>query len=164
VLFVGRTRGVPRVIVKDVIDAGGEPDVYGDDGWEQFIEPRFVKGTGIHNDDVPQAYGAAAVVLNDHWADMAKHGFFSNRLFDATATGARVISDSVPGLAELFGPQVQAYTSVERLRELLDPHSPHWPEEDELARLAGHVTQHHSFDARARVLLDDAIDAIRERP
>ncbi len=164
VLFVGRTRGVPRVIVKDVIDAGGEPEVYGDDGWEQFIEPRFVKGTGIHNDAVPQAYGSAAVVLNDHWADMAKNGFFSNRLFDAAATGARVISDRVPGLADLFGPQVQAYNSVERLRELLDPNSPHWPEEDELARLAHRVTQHHSFDARARVLLDDALDAIRERP
>ncbi|GAA2076124.1 hypothetical protein GCM10009821_14150 [Aeromicrobium halocynthiae] len=163
VLFVGRTRGVPRVIVKDVIEAGGEPEVYGDDGWEQFIEPRFVKGTGIHNDDVPQAYGSAAVVLNDHWADMAKHGFFSNRLFDAAATGARVISDRVPGLADLFGPQVQAYNSVQRLRELLDPSSPHWPEEDELARLAHRVTQEHSFDARARVLLDDALHAIRER-
>lgn len=163
VLFVGRTRNVPRVIVRDVIAAGGEPDVYGDDGWEQFIDPRFVKGSGIHNDDVPAAYGAAAIVLNDHWADMAEHGFFSNRLFDAAATGARIVSDHVPGIEDLFGAQVQGYDSLDRLAELLTPGSRHWPDHDELQRSAHAVTTHHSFDARARVLLDDALEVLRER-
>lgn len=163
VLFVGRTRGVPRVIVRDVIAAGGEPEVYGDDGWEQFIEPRFVKGAGIGNEDVPAAYGAAAIVLNDHWKDMADNGFFSNRLFDAAATGARIISDPVQGMEQLFGGQVQCYEDLERLRQLLDPRSPHWPDPAELHTLAGRVTAEHSFDARARVLLDEALTVRRER-
>lgn len=163
VLFVGRIRGAPRKIVTDVITAGGEPIVYGDDGWEQFIDPRFVRTSGIPYDQVPDAYGSAAIVLNDHWSDMAQYGFFSNRLFDAAATGARIISDQVPGIAEVFGPQVQTYSTRDELATLLDPNSPRWPRDAELRRLAHRVSTDHSFDARARVLADGALDAIRER-
>jgi GT2 family glycosyltransferase len=156
-LFVGRTRGVARAIVADTIAAGGEPEVYGDDGWEQFINPRYVRGSGIPNDEVPQAYADAAIVLNDHWRDMAEFGFFSNRLFDAAATGARVISDPVLGMEGIFGRQVRAYRGVDELSRLLDPSSPEWPEEAELIRLAESVARDHSFDARARTLLDDVL-------
>ncbi|WOF24182.1 glycosyltransferase [Microbacterium betulae] len=163
VLFVGRTRGVARPIVLDTIAAGATPEVYGDDGWEQFIDPRFVKGAGIHNDDVPAAYGSAAFVLNDHWSDMAENGFFSNRLFDAAATGTRIVSDVVPGMEDVFGPQVQMYRTVADLRRLLDPESDAWPTADELAALAERAVAEHSFDARARTLLDDALAARKER-
>ena len=33
------------------------------------------------------------MVLNDHWEDMRAEGFLSNRLFDAVASGARVVTD-----------------------------------------------------------------------
>ncbi|GAA4769303.1 hypothetical protein GCM10023351_11280 [Microbacterium gilvum] len=163
VLFVGRTRGVARPIVLDTIAAGFEPEVYGDDGWEQFIDPRFVKGAGIHNDDVPAVYGAAQVVLNDHWSDMAENGFFSNRLFDAAASGARIVSDVVPGMAEVFGAQVQEYRGPADLRRLLDPASDAWPSTEELGALAARAAAEHSFDARARTLLDDALAVRKER-
>ena len=162
VLFVGRTRGVSRPIVSDAIDAGAQLAVFGDDGWDRFIEPRYLKGTGIDNDDLPGAYAGATFVLNDHWRDMAEFGFFSNRLFDAAATGARVISDPVPGMTELFEGQVQSYESVDELRALLDPASDRWPDDSERDRLARSVASEHSFDARARRLLNDAL-AMRGR-
>ena len=42
-------------------------------------------------------YASASIVLNDHWPDMATQGFVSNRIFDALAAGALVISDPVEG-------------------------------------------------------------------
>ncbi|MFE7846058.1 glycosyltransferase [Microbacterium sp. NPDC057407] len=162
-IFVGRTRGVARPIVTDVIAAGGRPEVYGDDGWEQFIDPAFLAGSGMDNDDVPTAYANAGIVLNDHWRDMAEFGFFSNRLFDAAAVGARVVSDQVPGMAEVFGRQVQSYASLDELRLLLDPHSEAWPREDALTESAHRVVAEHSFDRRARTLLDDALAIRKER-
>ncbi|MDY0909007.1 glycosyltransferase family protein [Microbacterium sp. CFBP9034] len=158
VLFVGRTRGVSRPIVTDAIAAGADPEVYGDDGWEQFIHPRYVKGAGISNEELPAAYAGARIVLNDHWRDMAEFGFYSNRLFDAAATGARVVSDHVDGIDELFGGQVRTYTEPSELARLLDAESPDWPEQTELEALARKVGVEHSFDARARVLLDDALE------
>lgn len=162
-IFVGRTRGVARPIVSDVIAAGGRPQVYGDDGWEQFIDPSYLAGSGIDNEDVPAAYADAAIVLNDHWRDMAEFGFFSNRLFDAAAVGARIVSDDVPGMAEVFGRQVQSYASLDELTALLDPASDVWPSESELTVSAERIVAEHSFDRRARTLLDDALAIRKER-
>jgi spore maturation protein CgeB len=162
-IFVGRTRGVARPIVSDVIAAGGRPQVYGDDGWEQFIDPTYLAGSGIDNEDVPAAYANAAIVLNDHWRDMAEFGFFSNRLFDAAAVGARIVSDDVPGMAEVFGRQVRSYASLDELTTLLDPASDAWPSESELTASAERIVAEHSFDRRARTLLDDALAIRKER-
>lgn len=162
-LFVGRTRGVSRPIVTDVIAAGGDPHVYGDDGWEQFIDPRFVRGSGIPNEAVPEAYASAGIVLNDHWRDMADFGFYSNRLFDAAATGARIISDPVDGLDDIFGAQVRTYSDLDELRTLLDPDAPVWPSDRELRESAGRIAQNHSFDVRAATLLDEALRIRAER-
>ena len=46
---------------------------------------------------------------------MRADGFVSNRLFDAVASGARVVTDPVDGLAELFGPSVQGYETPDDL-------------------------------------------------
>lgn len=162
-LFVGRTRGVARQIVLDAIAAGADLRVHGDDGWENFIDPRFVSSSGIPNALVPAAYAGADVVLNDHWREMAEAGFLSNRLFDAAATGARIVSDPVPGMAEVFGAQVQTYGDIDELRGLLSPETESWPTPQELLTSARRIVQDHSFEARARVLLDTALVARKER-
>lgn len=162
VTFVGRTRGVPRQIVADAIAAGARPRIFGDDGWEQFVDPSLVVAKVLHNDDVPAEYASARIVLNDHWRDMAAFGFLSNRLFDAAAAGARIVSDDAAGLQAVFGGQVQTYSSIAELRDLLDAESPRWPSDDEIKASAHDVRRKHSFDARARVLLSDVI-AIRDR-
>jgi spore maturation protein CgeB len=51
---------------------------------------------------------------------MREHGYISNRIYDALACGALVLSDDVPGMAERFGDAVATYGSAEQLRELID--------------------------------------------
>ncbi|MCW2840520.1 MAG: hypothetical protein JWR55_2003, partial [Aeromicrobium sp.] len=157
-LFVGRTRKVLRTVVRDAVAAEADLAVFGD-GWEEFIGPSFVRADHLDNALVPAAYRGARIVLNDHWADMAQLGFYSNRLFDAVASGARVVSDPVEGLDELFGPSVRTYRTVDELRALLDPASDLWADDATIAANARRIAREHSFAARARTLLGDVLDA-----
>ena len=158
VLFVGRTRGVYRPIVHDAIDVGADLSIYGD-GWGSFIDTSYVKAEHLPNAELPAAYRGARIVLNDHWADMARLGFLSNRLFDAAAAGARVVSDPVTGLHEIFGPSVHAYHSRDELKALLHPDSDAWADDEAILASAHRIAAEHSFAARARTLLADVLDA-----
>jgi spore maturation protein CgeB len=91
-------------------------------------------------------------VLNDHWADMARNGFVSNRLFDAAASGALVVSDRVPGVEDLFAGAVRTYDSVEELRDLVRA-GDRLPVAERAARGA-RIGTTHAFLRRAEVLLD----------
>jgi hypothetical protein len=157
-LFVGRTRQVLRPVVRDAVAAGADLTIFGD-GWEQFVDPSLVRAEHLDNALVPAAYRGARIVLNDHWADMARLGFYSNRLFDAVASGARVVSDPVAGIEDVLGPSVRTYRTVDELRALLDPGSTAWADDETIAANAVRVAQDHSFAARARVLLADVLDA-----
>ncbi|QIG42338.1 glycosyltransferase [Nocardioides anomalus] len=149
VLFVGNRRGAARPALDGALAAGVEVTVYGS-GWR----PMPVAGTQVPNADLGALYAAAGVVLNDHWSDMRREGFLSNRLFDAAACAARVLSDDVPGIAEVFGTQVRTFTDPSEIGPLLAEAPQGWPAYDERLRLAERVAQEHSFDARAAELLD----------
>lgn len=156
-LFVGSTRGAVRPIVRDAVEAAIDLRIFGR-GWDESVEATHVLGTYLDNADLPAAYRGSDVVLNDHWADMAEHSLFSNRLFDAVAAGARVVSDPVPGLAEIFGSSVQTYASLDELRSLTSPDSDRWPSADEMAAQAAKIASEHSFVQRATVMLADVLD------
>jgi len=160
-LFVVNSRNVFRPIVKDALSAGIDISVYGG-GWEQFIDRKYIKRKLLANNDLPKAYGSAAVVFNDHWEGMRKMGFLSNRLFDATATGARVVSDSAEGIAEVFDGSVYQYKTVEDLRALNDLDSVFMSREARLA-VAEKVRRDHSFFARAKQLHSDVEKIIEEK-
>lgn len=155
-LFVGSTRGTFRPIVKDAFAVGGGVAVYGV-GWETFLAPNQIRADHLPNADLPAAYAAAGVVLNDHWPQMAADGFLSNRLFDAVATGARVVSDPARGLESVFGTSVRTYEGTEELRSLLtgERDGVFGDREMRLAA-AAQVAQLHSFDERAKVLIERA--------
>ena len=162
-LFVGRSRNVLRPIVRDSLDAGVDLAVYGD-GWEQFGLGDRVVAQYLPPDEVGRAYASADVVLNDHWADMAREGFLSNRLFDAVASGARVVSDDVAGLDEIFEGCVQVYRSVDELGLLCSPAGrDRFPDDEARRRTAERIALEHSFDQRARQLLDTALALRAER-
>ena len=157
-LFVGRTRKVVRPVVRDAIEVGADLSIFGN-GWEEFIDPVHVVADHLDNARVPAAYRGARIVLNDHWADMARLGFYSNRLFDAVASGARVVSDPVDGLEDVLGPSVRTYRTLDELRALLAPDAAGWPDDGTLAANAARVAAEHSFEARVRVLMADVLDA-----
>jgi len=142
------------------VAAGVDLDLYGT-GWEATAAAAHVVSRKVANTELGRLYSEAGVVLNDHWQDMRRLGFVSNRLFDAVACGARVLSDSVPGAEDLFGDSVQFCANPadaeQLLRELFDSN---WPSLSERLTTADRVRTEHSFDQRARVLLDRAIAAL----
>ncbi len=119
VTFVGKTRDVLRPVVRDALEVGIRPAIYGG-GWRALVDPRLVVADHVDNEDLPVVYSSAGVVLNDHWRTMQTWGFVSNRLFDVLACGIPVISDPVMGLSTLFDGCVLEYDAPAQLRRLVD--------------------------------------------
>jgi len=151
VLFVGNTRGEFRPIVRDAVAVGAEPMVYGS-GWQGLIPDHLWAGEFLPHAQLPLAYASARVVLNDHWRDMAEQGFLSNRLFDAVAAGAAVVSDGATGLADVFGSSVRIYRDADDLGRILGPDGV-LPTTTERRDAAARIARDHSFRDRAEVLL-----------
>lgn len=163
VLFVGNSRNVHRPAVRGAIEAGMEPSVYGT-RWDSLIDPRYVKGSVIPNATVADLYRKAGVVLNDHWPDMRRAGMLSNRVFDALACAAPVVSDEIAdmptGFADLvisFGPDRTVGRAIEMaLREGPERRAARWA-------FAETVRRDHSFDSRAAVILQCARTLLAKR-
>ena len=152
VLFIGNTRNEFRKIIKDALVANVNPTVYGRN-WDRFISSELIGGNFIENDEIAAKYRSAGIVLNDHWPDMASEGFYSNRLFDAVASGARVISDQVEGVGEIFQGGVKTYTSPADLANLCSQENRRiWGSQKEIVDRAHQIGEMHSFDQRAKVL------------
>lgn len=156
-LFVGNSRGIPRPTVMESIRAGLPLELYGGD-WERFVPEDAITGERVDNAELGQLYSSAAVVLNDHWADMQREGFISNRLFDVVAAGGRAFSDDVPGIDRIFDGAVQTYDTVSEIVPFLESDlDERFPDADALAEISRRIREEHSFAARARILLDHAI-------
>ena len=56
-----------------------------------------MKGEGVPSTELARYYGAADIVLNDHWDDMLAEGFISNRIYDALASGGSSSPTISPG-------------------------------------------------------------------
>ena len=154
-LFVGNSRFVRRRIVDDVVAAGHDIAIYGADWRPDLVDARFVKGENIPNAELNRYYSSAAIVLNDHWADMVAEGFISNRLYDAFACGAFLISDYLPEFDAEFDGAVVSYTDPAELGPLIDRYLAD-PEARRTHADRGRaaVLARHTFDQRAVVLRD----------
>ncbi len=157
VLFVGNSRGVYRPVVRTLLEAGVDVGVYGG-RWTEFLGAGVVRAEHVPNEQVPALYRGAGIVLNDHWEQMRAQGFVSNRLFDATACAARVVSDEVAGVEELFGGLARTFRTDAELLELVRAGAAAFPPEQRRVELAGEVARRHSFAARAARLLEAAVE------
>jgi spore maturation protein CgeB len=118
-LFVGNSRGVYRKIIKDLLPTEEDLAVYGA-GWEGLIDKKYIKGEHIPNNELRKVYSSCKVLLCDHWDDMRDKGFLSNRLFDASACGAFIISDKVRGAEEVFEGILVTYEDSEDLKTIIN--------------------------------------------
>jgi GT2 family glycosyltransferase/spore maturation protein CgeB len=163
VLFVGNSRGQRRDVVDWAIEARLPLTIYGS-AWDAFVPKSYVKADFFPNERLPELYGAADVVLNDHWPDMRDYGFLSNRVLDALACGAFVVSDRNPAL-DAFGEAVPTFGSAAELREIVERYL---NEPEERGRLAKRGTElvrtHHSFDARAAEFAEIVRPMLEGRP
>ncbi len=156
VLFVGNSRRTLRPVVRDALAAGVPLAVYGD-LWAGLVPDEILAARAIPNDQLSATYASAGVVLNDHWHDMRAHGFVSNRLFDAVASGARVVTDDIAGARDLFGDSVQVYRDPQDLARLVGDHTV-FGDESSRRVTADRVRREHSFAVRAEQLLREALE------
>ncbi|MDN4161017.1 glycosyltransferase family protein [Nocardioides abyssi] len=163
-LFVGNSRGELRASVAAAQRTSLDLTVIGQ-GWPDDVP---VLADHVANEELPALYASAGIVLNDHWADMRAEGFVSNRVLDVLATGGRLLSDDVAGLADVLGDAagaVRVWRTDEEFRALTtgDPDE-HWPDAAARRRTAERVVAEHSFDARAATLLARALALVDSRP
>ncbi|NEP73002.1 MAG: tetratricopeptide repeat protein [Okeania sp. SIO2G4] len=153
ILFVGNSRKVYRQIVKDAVKSGLKVDVYGTN-WGNLLPDGYLKGEYIPNEILRRYYSKCGVLLNDHWDTMLEKGFISNRLFDAAACGATIISDKIAGLEKVFGDKIYTYNSQEYLSKVIEnclqQKSQNGGGKLELAK---YIRENHSFEKRVGEML-----------
>jgi len=153
-LFVGSSRKVRRPITEALAGTTHDLAVYGRNWTPDLLDPRHLRGEWVSNDNLRRHYSSAAIVLSDSWSDMRDEGFIANRVYDALASGAFVISEAVPGLDEEFDGAVVAFHDREGLRDLIEFYLDH-PEER--ARLAEDgrrsIIARHTFGHRVDAIL-----------
>lgn len=100
-------------------DSGVNATVYGR-GWGRYRICKLVEASHFPNDQLPELYGRAKLVLNDHWHDMRAFGLVSNRILDCLACGVPVLTDSFPELRDVFGDALLYAHNVESFRDQVD--------------------------------------------
>jgi GT2 family glycosyltransferase/spore maturation protein CgeB len=161
-VYVANSRNVLRPIARDLLPTERDLAIWGT-RWEGLIDTSQLVAEYLPNDQLHRVYSSAGIVLNDHWDDMREHGYISNRIYDALACGAVVLSDDVPGLAERFGDAVAVYRSAGDLHELIerllaDPAERH--RRGELGRSI--VLAEHTFAHRVDELLAFVQERVQE--
>jgi GT2 family glycosyltransferase/spore maturation protein CgeB len=163
-LFVGNSRRQSRKIVSDCIEAGLPLSVYGRD-WEGLIRNQHWKGDHIPNEDLHAYYGTAHVTLNDHWPDMAREGFVSNRLFDIGLAGGVVISDKFAG-SEIFGDLIMCCEDPQSLKAMYATLGEGLKRTELSQRFRRFVLEGHTFQHRAREIsaaIESLVSSRQER-
>ncbi len=155
-LFVGNSRGVYRYAVRSALAVGVDLTLHGSD-WTEFVDREQIASGGVANEEVGALYASAGVVLNDHHLDMRRDSFASNRLFDAAACGARILSDRIDGLEEAFSGLVVPFDNEHDLARLVRRPYDAFPDNATRRVIAQRIISEHSFDRRAQTLIDDAV-------
>jgi GT2 family glycosyltransferase/spore maturation protein CgeB len=148
-VFVGNSRGVLRDCVRWCIEQKLGVDIYGT-GWEPFIKDGRLMGHLIPNQVLAGVYASSRVVLCDHWPDMKRLGYISNRVFDVLCAGGVLAVDDVRGLDDLIPGGYHVYSDAADLRRIVEAD----PEVDleSRKRVSMEIEKQHSFEARARTI------------
>ena len=109
--------------------------IYGK-GWPKGI----VEKEYIDNRYLRKYYSSAKIVLNDTKQNMKDFGFISNRIFDATACGAFVISDYNPAIEKIYGESIPMWKNEEEFIDLIKFYLENPKERDDKAREAQKIT------------------------
>lgn len=154
-LFIGNSRNARRPILDALAGTDHDLAVYGGSWSPELLDPKYLRGTWIPNDELHRYYSSAEIVLNDHWADMRAEGFISNRVYDVLASGGFVVSDRVPGMDERFDGGVATFDTGDELIAVVDHFLAHPTEREErAARGRAAVLARHTFDHRAASIIE----------
>jgi glycosyltransferase involved in cell wall biosynthesis/GT2 family glycosyltransferase len=163
ILFVGNSRGIMRKSIHFSLQKNIPVAVYGSK-WESFLPQDMIKGIYVKNEELRKYYSGCKILLNDHWDDMVECGFISNRLFDALACGAIVLSDRVNGIEKTFENGVFYYRDANEFEEQIRWIRENYEEAKQLAlKNSEGILKKHTFDHRAVKILEVANDLYRKK-
>lgn len=152
-LFVGDSQEQYRQMVRFAVEEEMPVGVYGK-GWEMFIPASYIRGEYIESSVLRQHYSRCEILLNDHRPAMRDLGYISNRLFDAAACGAFVISDAMEEAYAVFGEDLVTCKSESEFRSHIRYYLAHPEERYRIAeRLRSRVLSAHTFTHRAEEIL-----------
>lgn len=162
ILIIANSRGILRKSVDYIIQKDIKASIYGTK-WESILPPEMIKGGFIKNTDLRKYYSGCKILLNDHWQDMADEGYISNRIFDALACGAVILTDRVKGIEEVFPEGLFYYDTPDEMAEQIAWIREHYEEAKAMAiKNSREVLEKHTFDHRAERILE-VIMQIHER-
>lgn len=150
VIFIGNSRNEFRTMVKWAVEEKISIALWGS-RWEQYVSSDIIQGQYIPNSEVSNYYSSSDILLNDHWETMRKNGFISNRIFDASASGAFLITDNVAGLDVVFEGAVVSVKNKKEYVEALEFYSANQHEREKLSKKARDIVlSKHTFINRAK--------------
>ena len=160
-LFVGINRRGGRPALRHAADAGYDLDLYGN-GWEDHPDfGKWFKAPLIPNEELGRHYAGAQAVLNDHWRDMRLSGYISNRVFDVVCCGTPLVSDTIKGLPDDIAPLIYTWTDLDSFKQAVDAAlSEGQAQRDQRLAIAEDMRARHSFEARARQIVEKVQDII----
>lgn len=148
-VFVGSSRGVLRDSVRWCVEQKLSVDIYGT-GWEPFIKDGRLMGHLIPNQVLGGVYASSRVVLCDHWPDMKRLGYVSNRVFDVLCAGGVLAVDDVEGLDGLVPGGYHVYSNAHELKQIIE--ADRIVDLEERERVSTTIANQHSFEARASTI------------
>ncbi|MFP7672311.1 class I SAM-dependent methyltransferase [Marivita sp. S0852] len=164
IVFVGRARaGEERKAIKFAKQAGEDVKIWGP-GWRDGPYANYVVDDSVANADLPAIYQTAEIVLNDHTPVMQSRGLLSNRVFDALACGAIPVSEDVGFLPDDIAEFVYTFHDQESFETAIKKaRSETANKRKKRVAFAKALAKAHSFDARARSILDVAASVNQNR-
>ena len=159
-LFVGST-WYDRVSALYAVELGYDIAIYGLN-WQEKVDKKYIKGIFIDNNELYRYYSSAKIVLSDHADDLSAMGLVPNRLYDATACGAFVISEYSPYIEEIFGDNIPMFKDKEEFKKLVDFYLAHPEERAKKAKRAQEITLNGYTNTIIGQKLKDLFSQIRK--
>ncbi|MCB2137364.1 MAG: sulfotransferase family 2 domain-containing protein [Rhodobacteraceae bacterium] len=161
-VFVGHSRGFKRPIVAQALESDAELKLWGP-GWQDTPAAPYQQAARLPSTELGAVYGGAEVVLNDHLVSMRVYGIPNNRIFDALACAAPVISDDIAWLPDDIAAHVHRVRDAEEFRAAYaDIRAEPEAIRETRHAFAAEMRDTHSFDHRAAQIVTKARALLQE--
>lgn len=144
----------PRQIVEYAVQNPWTFKLWGK-AWKRHPAKAWLQDQYLPNARLGDVYRDARIVLCDHMPSMSRDGYVSNRIFDALACGAAVISDPVENMPADFDKFVHCVSSQDEFDAAVSEIRAEGATRRK-ARMSFAKDMHrrHSFDERAKQILE----------